>query len=271
MSDFLFGLNTSTIQPVSLLEKVRVARAAGYDAIELWVTDVEDYLERGGRLSEVVKAVEDSGLLRPSMIFLKGWCEEDPAHYARAMDLCRRRLEIARKLGVRRMVAGPPAALLPLSLVTERYGKLLEMSVAIGVPASIEFLGFVAGVNTLEAAWEICEGVGHPDATLTNDAWHVFRGGSDDATLDRIPAERISIVHWDDAPAQPERTAQTDADRVMPGDGILPLGALADQLRRIGYRGVLSLELFNREYWKQDPLEVAKTGLAKMKQSVGMS
>jgi 2-keto-myo-inositol isomerase len=31
---------------------------------------------------------------------------------------------------------------------------------------------------------------------------------------------------------------------------------------------VLSLELFNREYWKQDPLEVAKTGLTKMKASV---
>jgi hypothetical protein len=28
---------------------------------------------------------------------------------------------------------------------------------------------------------------------------------------------------------------------------------------------VLSLELFNRELWKQDPLVVAKTGLKKMR------
>jgi hypothetical protein len=28
---------------------------------------------------------------------------------------------------------------------------------------------------------------------------------------------------------------------------------------------VLSLELFNRKYWSEDPLVVAKTGLARMK------
>jgi hypothetical protein len=37
----------------------------------------------------------------------------------------------------------------------------------------------------------------------------------------------------------------------------------------MNYAGYLSLELFNREYWKQDPNEVAKTGLAKMKAAAG--
>jgi hypothetical protein len=36
----------------------------------------------------------------------------------------------------------------------------------------------------------------------------------------------------------------------------------------MGGEKVLSLELFNRTYWEQDPLEVAKTGLAKMKAAV---
>jgi hypothetical protein len=35
-----------------------------------------------------------------------------------------------------------------------------------------------------------------------------------------------------------------------------------------GGRKVLSLEIFNRKFWTQDPLEVAKTGLAKMKDVV---
>jgi len=39
-------------------------------------------------------------------------------------------------------------------------------------------------------------------------------------------------------------------------------------LRRTGGQIVLSLELFNRTYWSQDPLSVAKTGLAKMKAAV---
>jgi sugar phosphate isomerase/epimerase len=59
-----------------------------------------------------------------------------------------------------------------------------------------------------------------------------------------------------------------DADRVFPGDGIAPLKEVFTTLKQANYTGYLSLELFNREYWKQDPLEVAKTGLTKMKQLV---
>jgi hypothetical protein len=46
---------------------------------------------------------------------------------------------------------------------------------------------------------------------------------------------------------------------------------LTRDLRRIGCRGVLPLELFNREYWKQDALKVAQTGLGKMRAVVRAS
>jgi len=42
-------------------------------------------------------------------------------------------------------------------------------------------------------------------------------------------------------------------------------------LRLMGGTKVLSLELFNADYWKQDALEVAKTGLQKMKKVVQSS
>jgi hypothetical protein len=34
---------------------------------------------------------------------------------------------------------------------------------------------------------------------------------------------------------------------------------------------MLSLELFNRQYWKQDPLAVARTGLEKMQEVIRAS
>jgi hypothetical protein len=46
-----------------------------------------------------------------------------------------------------------------------------------------------------------------------------------------------------------------------------PAQILGD-LHRINPTMVLSLELFNPAYWKGDPLETARTGLAKMKQVV---
>ncbi len=268
MAGFRFGLNTSTIQSAGLMDKIRIAGETGYDAIELWITDVEKHLEGGSKLVDVTKALEDQRLSRPSMISLRDWCTADDAAFAAALETAKRRLDIARQLGVERIVAGPPREVVDLSMATERYAKLLEVSIDRGVPASVEFLGFVEGINTLEKAWAICGGTGNPEATVTPDVWHMFRGGSDPATLDMIPADHISCFHWNDAPAQPERTQQTDADRVYPGDGIYDLKGLATRLRAKEWDGVLSLELFNRAYWQQDPRIVARTGLEKMRQSV---
>jgi hypothetical protein len=39
-------------------------------------------------------------------------------------------------------------------------------------------------------------------------------------------------------------------------------------LRNMGGEKVLSLELFNRAYWEEDPLQVARRGLSKMKSLV---
>jgi sugar phosphate isomerase/epimerase len=62
----------------------------------------------------------------------------------------------------------------------------------------------------------------------------------------------------------------TDADRVYPGDGIAPVKDIVKMVLESGFRGVLSLELFNRSYWAQDPNVVAATGLQKMKASLAM-
>ena len=72
-----------------------------------------------------------------------------------------------------------------------------------------------------------------------------------------------------DYPADIPAAALHDHDRVYPGDGAAPIGAIADLLRAIGSTPFLSLELFNRDYWQQDALTVAKTGLAKMRAAVG--
>jgi sugar phosphate isomerase/epimerase len=52
-------------------------------------------------------------------------------------------------------------------------------------------------------------------------------------------------------------------------DGVAPLRDILHTLRDIGFKGHLSLELFNESYWKQhDALTVAETGLKKMREVV---
>ena len=266
---FTFCLNTATIQPASLPEKIQAAAEAGYQAIELWVADVLSFLQQGGTLEQVRRMVDEAGLARPSMIHLKNWWSCAGAGTTEDWNQVRRSLEVDAALGSRHIVAGPPHQQVDLDHLAEDYHRLLEVSLQYGVPASLEYLGFVPQVNRLEVAWDVIQRAGHPAATVVVDTWHNFRGGTDPAMLERIPAEKISIVHWNDAPADIPRQQQADPDRVMPGDGILPLAEVASQLQRIGYRGALSLELFHRPYWEQDPRHVARLGLEKMKASLG--
>ena len=100
------------------------------------------------------------------------------------------------------------------------------------------------------------------------DVFHIYRGGSDFHGLKQLSAHAIQVFHLNDYPAAPPRDSISDRDRIMPGDGIAPLTQILRDLHTNHSRAVLSLELFNPDYWKQDPLSVAKTGLAKMKTAV---
>jgi len=78
----------------------------------------------------------------------------------------------------------------------------------------------------------------------------------------------IEVFHMNDFVASIPREQQQDKDRVYPGDGIAPIKQILTDLKQMGGTKILSLELFSEDYWKQDPLLVARTGLNKMKELV---
>ncbi|MCA8999015.1 MAG: sugar phosphate isomerase/epimerase [Planctomycetaceae bacterium] len=265
MGEFRYSLNSSTIQPTPILDKIRVAAQAGYEGIELWHADIDEHLSRGGNLKEIRQAVEDHGLVVPTTIMLKGWCEPDGSAYEEGLAECRRRMEQSVAVGAPHAVAGPPHSGVDFQRAAERYGRLLEIGIEMGVRPSVEYLGFAQEVNTIADALRIMEGSGHPEATIVLDPFHDYRGGGGHDDIARLKPNQIAVCHFDDAPASPPALEQRDPDRVMPGDGVIPLSHFLNLLRKIGYTGFLSLELFREDLWAQDPLEVAKQGLTAMK------
>jgi 2-keto-myo-inositol isomerase len=77
--------------------------------------------------------------------------------------------------------------------------------------------------------------------------------------------DALQVLHLNDYPAEPPREKIDDSYRRYPGDGIAPLPDILRLLHQTGGQKVLSLELFNRQLWGEDPLTVAQTGLGKMK------
>ena len=73
-------------------------------------------------------------------------------------------------------------------------------------------------------------------------------------------AVQSCIQSWTSAPGSRQPPRPTCPPAHLPA-----FDAIIKQLHAINPNMVFSLELFNRDYWQQDPLEVAKLGLEKMK------
>ncbi|MBP87884.1 MAG: xylose isomerase [Planctomycetaceae bacterium] len=273
-SPFGYCLNMSTIrgQKLSLPEQVDVAAKAGYDAIEPWTREVRQYVDGGGSLKDLKKRISDAGLTVESAIGFATWIVDDDARRIEGYETARRDMELMRDIGGIRIAAPPVGATkqtdLNLFAAAERYHKLLDIGDEIGVVAELELWGFSKSMSRLGELAFVATECGHPNACVLPDVYHIFKGGSDFEGLKMIEGSKIHVFHMNDYPADPPRDKIGDADRVYPGDGIAPLGKILRTLRDNGSRCMLSLELFNRSYWEQDPLAVAQTGLTKMRVAV---
>ncbi|MFN9719129.1 MAG: sugar phosphate isomerase/epimerase family protein [Planctomycetota bacterium] len=264
MSRFRYCLNASTIATTPILEQLRVTKEAGYEAIELWHDHIDAYLAQGGTLRDLCRAVEDSGLIIPTTIYLAGWFQPAGAEHQKALNEVKRRLEQAAAVGARFAIAGPPQGKADRNLGAQHYAELLDIGRTFGVRPAFEYLGFVDDINTIDDAIDIIQRSGRSDATVVVDPFHCHRGGGSIESLTRLRADQIAISHFNDCPASPPAHQQQDSDRVFPGDGVVDLHRYCHRLNSIGYSGFLSLELFRDDLYSLDPLHVAKSGLEKM-------
>jgi sugar phosphate isomerase/epimerase len=281
-SPFRYCFNTSTIrgQKLPLDKEIEIAAEAGYDCIEPWVEKINQYVEGGGNLNELRKRIADLGLTVESAISFFRWIVDDDAERTKGLEQVKREMDKLAQIGGKRIAAPPAGATdkegLDLIKAAERYRVLLEIGDQTGVVPQIEIWGSSKNLHRLGEAMFVVIESGHPKACLLPDVFHIYKGGSDFNGLKQISHQAIQVFHLNDYPADPPRDRISDRDRIFPGDGIAPLTQiLRDLLNGVshpqadnGSQTVLSLELFNPAYWNQDPLTVAKTGLAKMKAAV---
>jgi len=274
-----FALNTSTIrgQKLSLPEQIEVTAEAGYDGIEPWIRDIQQYAEEGGSLEDLKKRIADLGLTVDSAIGFANWIVDDDDARAKGLEDARREMSLVKAIGGTRVAAPPVGAhrgdSTPPSLpvIAERYRALLEVGDEVGVVPQLELWGFSPTLSKLSELAYVAAGAGHPKACVLPDFYHIYKGGNDFASLGMIEAARMHCFHINDYPAEPPRESIADKHRVFPGDGVCPLPQLIRQLVDHGFRGTFSLELFNPEYWERDAKEVVVEGLQKSKAVVAQA
>lgn len=270
---FKLSLNTSTIsgQKLGVEKYIDIAARAGYDYIELWTGDIKAYLSNGGSIKSLKKLLDDNKMPVANAIGFAPWMVPDDEKRKAGFQQMREEMEMMAALGCPRIAASSAgitdASEVDLLKIGERYADLLELGKKTGVTPQLEFWGaskfFHIGQALMAAAAASSSGV-----RILADVYHLFRGNSGFESLKMIDGSVIEIFHMNDYPGDIPREKQEDKDRIYPGDGIAPLKQILTDLNQMSGTKILSLELFNRTYWAQDPLLVAKTGLEKLRNSV---
>jgi 2-keto-myo-inositol isomerase len=270
-SSFRFCLNTATIrgQKLGIDRELKIASDAGYDAIEPWIESIDAYKSGGGNLSDLRKRASDLGVTIESAIGFPEWLVDDDARRAKGMERAKYEMDLLAQIGGKRL-ACPPSGITDLTgfdsaKATERYRALLEIGDGLGVLPQFELWGFSKSFHRLGDCVGVAMETGHPKACVLIDVFHLHKGGSDARGLRLLAGNTVQVLHMNDYPSDPPREKIDDSFRVYPGDGVAPIREILGILKGLGGPKVLSLELFSRKMWEQDPLTVAKAGLAKMK------
>ena len=177
-SPFRFGMNTSTLrgQKLPIAELVEVIAKAGFQAIEPWISELDDHVHRGGSLKDLGKKIRDLGLTVESSIGFAEWIVDDDARRAKGLEHARRDMDTVAQVGGLRMAAPPAGATndahLDPARIVERYRKLLELGDQIGVVPEVEVWGFSKTLTRLSDAAEVALELGpseslHPAGHLS--------------------------------------------------------------------------------------------------------
>lgn len=258
-------LDTATIRPASLEEKVEIASKAGFDAIEPWDEELEEFEEEGGNLEELGEEIRQRGMFVPSVIGLWNALPPTEEEWEDSLKDTRRRMRMAADIGAEHIQTIPNTVgeNYDLSWVTDRYRDIINIGMEeYDIKPALVFVKFFP-LKTMGEAAAVALNTDHPEAKIIPDTYHmhISQGGFEGLSL--LDGDAIAIFQFADAPGSPAVDQLEDKHRVFPGDGVLPLPDILSDLKQTGYRGCVSLELYNPDYWDRDLQEVAETGLRK--------
>ena len=272
---FKICLNLSTIRghKLGLIGELETASKAGFRSVEIWMDTYQEYLKTH-TTADLRKRLSDLGLTVENTIGFAPWIVNDDAARQKGVEQLKREMELLAEIGCKRTAAPaigmqmPDAPAVDLYRAAERYRTILELGDKTGVVPQLELWGFSKNLNKLSEVMFVAIESKHPSARVLLDIYHIYKGGTAQASLPLVGKPAIEVFHVNDYPTTLDRATITDADRVYPGDGVAPIRETLQLLKDPTKSIVLSLEVFNKSYYAQPADVVARNSFAKMQAMV---
>ena len=247
----------------TLPDKLEAAAAAGFDAVEIFENDLLTY---EGTAAEAGRLCSDLGLEVALFQPFRDFEAMPEPQRARNLDRAERKFDTMHQLGARMVLVCSnvqPAALPEPERAADDLREMAERAARRGLLVGYEALAWGTRTNRWRQAWEIVRRADHPALGLILDSFHTRCLGDDLAGLaEAVPAEKLFFVQLADAPRlSMDPLSWSRHHRSFPGQGELPVGEFLRAALTAGYRGPLSLEIFNDEFRSAPSRRIARDGL----------
>ena len=270
------ALNGATTMHADLETDIKAASAAGFDLIEIWAAKLREFLKTK-TTADLKKLLNENNLEPYSINSIEHITFRTAEDYADIKAETEELSRIAEEIGCPYIVVVPgklPAGATKEEITDESVRVLNELgniAEKYNVSLAFEFLGQTdCSVQTLDFCNEIVEKVNRANIGNVLDTFHFYAGNSTFEAIENLKPEKLFIFHINDA-ENLSKAELTDAHRLYPGEGILPIKEIKECFDKIGYDRMVSIEIFRPEYWNENPFEVARKAKEATEKVLGLN
>jgi 4-hydroxyphenylpyruvate dioxygenase len=246
----------------SLEGKLAAAAKAGFRAVEIFENDLTFF---SGKARDARQMARDLGLEIVALQPMRDFEAMPEPIRARNFERAARKFDVMHELGARLLCLCSNVseeAIDDAARAAEDLAELADNARQHGFAIGYEALAWGRHVRDWTAAWDIVRAGDRPNLGIVLDSFHACVRGNAIEPMSAIPADRIALVQVADAPAiQMDPLSLSRHYRCYPGQGDYPIVDYLNAITRAGYRGPVSLEIFNDQFRGASPNSIALDGM----------
>ncbi len=273
LGDFQFGVSQFTTNPWTFERDVETYARLGVSAIEVCEAKMDP-----AKISEQMALVKEAGLevtsVQPAVRTLfPSLSQPEPVDIEQRLARFKQTIETLAPFvpGVAFVTNTgiPPGGNMQevLDTAAVHYKELAEFAAEHGVKIALEplnasIINIETAIWTLPQAMQVVEAVGQENFGICLDCWNVWQNADIHSAI-RDCGPKIFVVQISDW-----RTPRSFLDRLVPGQGEIPLPEFLRAVHDAGFRGAYSVEIFSsgvpNALWDSDLEQVIEGSKAGM-------
>ncbi len=274
----IYALHGLTVRYSNIISDIRLAKEAGYDALELHTDKLDRYIASGLGAELIAEKLEEHGIIASGIDIIGAVETQDEKAFKSILENTKLLCEFANVIDCNTIQLNAFSELEQYSeleqirLTAKNISQICEIGLEYGIRFQLEAAAWTP-IHTLEQCQNLLEVVNKPNLGLVVDFWHFWaaRGATPDQ-IRKLDSSLIYAVHISDG-FRPEAGApwveETLLRDVLVGDGQIPIKDWVDAIKATGFDGCYSGEFLGHTLWEKDHLEIATEYLKRMRAFVG--